>query len=342
MPRGSKSTLADVAARAGVGPATVDRVLNERGNVSPDTARRVIEAARALGLRRLLPQTHRGLLRIEVILPRPELPLIDRLLTFLRSRRQSFGRSVVLLRKILPDERPRTVAEALVATTADAVITFAQDHPDVREAIAALKARGVPVVLVLTDLPGSERLAYAGTNHIKAGRTVGHLMARIAPGPGPVVILCNHHGFQSHSERIEGFRARLAEEGGRLQVVEVVEGFDDPERSFEGLRAALARHPDVVGVYNTGAATAASGAAIRASRLPRPPAFVAQEVTPDSRRLLAEGVLSFLLDQNVEDQALYAVAVLLHHFGFEEGNHVAVPYASPVTFTLLGPESLPP
>lgn len=340
MPRRSKANLADVAARAGVGSATVDRVLNERGNVSPETARRVVEAARALGLRRVLPQSYRGLVRIEAILPRPELPLIDRLLRFLRARRQSFGRSVVLLRRVLPDDEPDTVMEALNTTTADAVITYAPDHPNVREAIAALKARGVPVVLLLSDLQGSDRLAYAGTDHVRVGRTVGHLMTRIAR-PGPVVVLSNHLGFQSHAERVRGFRERLMEDGSRLTMAEIVEGHDDPERSFHGLRAALDRHPDVVGVYNTGAATAAAGAALKASRLAQPPALIGQEVTPDSRRLLRAGVMAFLIDQNVEDQALYAVAALLHHFGFEEGTHVAFPYASPVTFTLHGPESVP-
>ena len=43
MPEGrGKAGLQDVARLAGVGVATVDRVLNERGNVSPATARRVI------------------------------------------------------------------------------------------------------------------------------------------------------------------------------------------------------------------------------------------------------------------------------------------------------------
>ena len=44
--------LKDVAERAGVGIATVDRVLNERGSVSPEITRRVIEAARELRLPR--------------------------------------------------------------------------------------------------------------------------------------------------------------------------------------------------------------------------------------------------------------------------------------------------
>ena len=50
-----RARLDDVAALAGVGIATVDRVLNERGNVAPETARKIIEAARQLGLPRTLP-----------------------------------------------------------------------------------------------------------------------------------------------------------------------------------------------------------------------------------------------------------------------------------------------
>ena len=43
--------IADVAARAGVGIATVSRVLNDRGNVAPVTRERVLEAIRTLEYR---------------------------------------------------------------------------------------------------------------------------------------------------------------------------------------------------------------------------------------------------------------------------------------------------
>jgi LacI family transcriptional regulator len=77
--RSSKVTLTDVAKRACVGPETVDRVINERGNVSEATQRRVVEAARELGLRRTLPDSYRRHVRIEVVMARPELPLISRM-----------------------------------------------------------------------------------------------------------------------------------------------------------------------------------------------------------------------------------------------------------------------
>ena len=75
----SKPTFSDIARQAGVGTATVERVLNGRGGVRPATAAKVIAAARALDYPRRLPEVHRGLLRIEVILVRPETTFFRRL-----------------------------------------------------------------------------------------------------------------------------------------------------------------------------------------------------------------------------------------------------------------------
>ena len=74
-----KAGLEQIAALAGVGVATVDRVLNERGNVSPETVRRVIEAARELKWPRMLPVPYRRGLRLDVLLTRPDTPFFQRL-----------------------------------------------------------------------------------------------------------------------------------------------------------------------------------------------------------------------------------------------------------------------
>jgi hypothetical protein len=71
--------LKDVARIAGVGTATVDRVLNERGNVSEEVRQKVIEAARSIGLRRQLPPSYKRLIRINLILARPDLPLLKQI-----------------------------------------------------------------------------------------------------------------------------------------------------------------------------------------------------------------------------------------------------------------------
>ena len=63
----NRTRFIDIAKKAGVGIATVDRVLNERGSVSERTTKIVLEAARELQINRLLPQSNRRRLYVEAI-----------------------------------------------------------------------------------------------------------------------------------------------------------------------------------------------------------------------------------------------------------------------------------
>lgn len=330
-----KTTLTDVAMRAGVGPATVDRVINERGNVSDEVRKRVLEAARALGLKRILPSAHHGTLRVNVILARPELPLIHRMGFEFRRLAQRMGHAIALHRTVLEDEAPATIVAALHRGAYDAAIVYAQDHPLIRAAIADLAAQNRPVVTMISDLPGSARLAYAGTDHQKAGRSAGYFLGLMA-GPGQVIVLCNHLGIDSHAERLRGLRDQLP---GHLTVAEVVEGGDDAVRSEARLKEALRRHPETVAIYNVGAGNRGVVAAIKADILPRP-LFIGHELTAFTHTALREGLMTLTIDQSPELQAQFALEVLLHHFGFD-GATVQPPYASPVPFVLYSPQNLP-
>lgn len=74
-----KARLEDIAKHAGVGIATVDRVLNERGGVSERTIARVLESARELGTKRILPNSNRRQLAIEAVFARNSTAYSERL-----------------------------------------------------------------------------------------------------------------------------------------------------------------------------------------------------------------------------------------------------------------------
>jgi LacI family transcriptional regulator len=136
MPEGrGKAGLLDVARLAGVGVATVDRVLNERGSVSPATARRVIEAARQLDLKRLLPRPYVRRVRIEVLLARPDAPFLARLTQGFSAVAATLDRAVILQRTTLADAEPAKVAARVRGSAADAVILYGEDHPEIAAAI---------------------------------------------------------------------------------------------------------------------------------------------------------------------------------------------------------------
>ncbi len=337
---GQRVTLDKVAARAGVGSATVDRVINERGNVSDDVRRRVLQAARELGLKRLLPLSHHRMIRVNVILARPELPLIHRMGIEFRRMAQRIDRSVVIHHTILEDELPATIAKALLLSPCDAAIVYAQDHPMIHSAVAELADRGTPVVTMISDLPGSARLAYAGTNHYRAGRSAGYFLSRMCP-PGQVIILCNHLGFQSHAQRVQGLTDQLAKFVGGFEIARVVEGGDDVMRSESRLKDTFRAYRSAVAIYNVGAANRGAAAAISADILHKRPVFIGHELTKFTHTMLRDGLMTLAIDQSPELQAQFAMDVLLNYFGFAGAIHVKPPYVSTVPIVLYGPENLP-
>jgi LacI family transcriptional regulator len=336
--------LSDVAALAGVGSATVDRVINDRGNVSEEVRRRVLAAARELGLRRILPSTHHRNVRVNVILARSERPLIARMATEFRRQSQWLDRAVAIHRTLLKYESPEAIAEAMARGGFDAVIVDAPDHPLIHATIDDLCRQGRPVVTVISDVPGTARLAYAGTDHYKAGRSAGYFLGRMTPPadtPGKVIILCHHIGFQAHSERIRGLTDHLSAEVPHLVLAEIVRGGDDPVVSEVKLKEAFRRHPETTGIYNAGAGNRGVVAAMRAGVLPKPPLFIGHELTAFTWASLRDGSMTLTIDQSPELQVQYALEVLMNHFGFDGASHAELPYISNVPFVLYGPQNLP-
>lgn len=337
-----RPTLADVARLAGVGPATVDRVINERGNVSKDLSERVVRAARELGLKRILPQSHRRTTRIEVILARPELPLIDRMHQEFGRLKATLDKSIVIHRTVLKNEDPNTLAKAMLKTTADAVVVYMREDPVAIDAIARLKARGVPVVALISDIPDSERIAYVGPDHYMSGRSAGYFITSMAQAPGPIIVLCNALTIRSHADRIRGLRDYISEQTEHFELVAIVEGLDDRPRSEAKLRTAFAERPDAVAIYNVGAANLGVAAAIRADVLDHRPIFVGHELTEHSAALLREKIMSLVIDQSPELQARLAVNQILRHFAFADPTSGDDAFdTKPVPIVLYGPENIP-
>jgi LacI family transcriptional regulator len=333
--------LADIAAMTGVGIATVDRVLNERGNVSEKTTHLVLSAAKRLNLKRILPSPHHRLLRIEALLARPHLPLISRLNQEFARLAQRIDKSVIIQRTLLKSDSPEPVAKAIEETKCDGVVMYTQAHPLIHAAIAKCRARGVAMISILSDLPDSERLAYAGMDHYAGGRTAAQFMGWTIRAPGAIIAIGDHSGFRAHAQRVEGLRDGLRQYAPHLEVTEMIAARDDSALSERLLLQSFKAHGRVAGVYSVGAATDACGRAIKAAFPESPPVYVGFELTDESRRLLLDGTMTLVIDQNPEQQARFALDVFTHHFGYTERPWMEPPYRSDIAFRLFTRESLP-
>jgi LacI family transcriptional regulator len=331
-----RATMLEVAALAKVGEATVDRVLNERGGVRLETAHAVLKAARRLGLRRVLPPSHHTGLRIEVLLNRRELPLIARMAEAFEHISRGLDHSIIVQRTLLADDKPANIAARLKATTCNAVIIYAPEDKVVVEAVNAVTAAGVAVVTVISDLPSSARLAYAGIDHYMAGETAGFFLCQMIRQPGPILVLCHNFRIQSHAERIRGLRTHLDRENTGAFIAEIVEGQDSVVLSERLLSEAIRRHPDIVGIYNAGAAHQAILKVLRDVSRRSAPIFVGHELTAETRDMLRDRSMTLVIDQNPLRQAQAAIDILLQYYGYLDAEVIPADLKG-VPFTLHGP-----
>ncbi len=137
------------------------------------------------------------------------------------------------------------LATSLEALTGEyeGVAVVALDHPAVRAAISDLVEGGAKVVTLVSDVPSSRRHHYIGIDNIAAGRTAGALVGRlVGPRSGKIAIVAGSQGLRDHAERIFGFSQVMASEFSQLDVLPVLEGRDEDERSEELLTKLLGKH----------------------------------------------------------------------------------------------------
>lgn len=314
----NKTTAAEVARAAGVGTATVDRVLNGRGGVSSEKQRLVIECARKLGLDRNLDYRPSRMLRIGVLMQEPSNPFYETLQrTFHRANELYFGQSIQITQWYYSLKQLDNAAMLLekISRSLDGLIVVLPDH-DVIAATLRRVAEKVPVITMASDLAYSGRLAYVGVDNRMAGRTAADLLGRLlGRDGGDIAIVTGLQSFIDQGQREIGFRATLAQRYPLCRVVSVLEARDQPELAGAMVARTLHAFPDIRGIYNLAAGDQEIVNAVQKGKTTDRVVIITHELTPDRRRLLKEGAIDAVIDQNPEHEAMTAVRALATHFG---------------------------
>lgn len=312
------ATLKDVARLAGVSLATVDRVLHGRNGVRAATVRRVQDAVDQLGFRphaAAAELARAGRLRFAYVMPRGSNAFMHQISASVNEVKDWLAGRRAIAEVIETDVFDPVVLAATLNGFGDrysGIAVVALDHPLVRTAIDDLVARGVHVVTLVSDAPGSRRAHYVGIDNTAAGRTAASLLGRFLGGrQGRIGIVAGSFALRDHAERLSGFMQVMAGEYPNLQVLAPEEGRDDPVSNESIARRMLAAHPDLVGIYNIGAGPEGIATALMEDARPQRVLFVTHESMPSTRRLLSQGVVDALIHQDPGHEARSAARVLL-------------------------------
>jgi LacI family transcriptional regulator len=210
-PADGPATLRDVAAAAGVHPATASRALNldTRALVNADTARRVLDAATELGYRpnpiaRGL-KTNRSY-TVGVVVPDLRNPLFPPIARGIEERLEPAGYTSLLANTDNDPMRERLSFDALRARQVDGYITASarRRHPLLEE----LAANGRPLVLVNRTTDDAGLASVVSDDRDGMRQAVAHLAAlghrRLAHLGGPNDLST---GVHRHEGFVEGMQA---------------------------------------------------------------------------------------------------------------------------------------
>src|ERR1043165_9326163 len=229
--RPMRMTLSDVAREAGVSLATVDRVINRRPGVSSRSVHAVEQSLEKLGYRPdpiAAQLARRSVQRFCFVLPSGNNTFMRLLAEQVEAARSWLGNQRAFADVIWTDVfDPAALAQTLdgIDDSYEGIAVVALDHPMVRQAIDDLDARGIEVVTLVSDAPGSRRAHFVAIDISAAGRTAATLLGRFAGGRGgPVAILAGSLSLRDHAERIYGFQQVLAADYAQLQALPVREG----------------------------------------------------------------------------------------------------------------------
>ncbi|OIS90489.1 LacI family DNA-binding transcriptional regulator [Brucella cytisi] len=310
-----RSTVSDIARTAGVSSATVDRVLNNREGVKKRTREIVLEAARNLGY---LPgsgslgnTTDR--IKLDFVLPAGTN-------TFIANLRDQIVRQAALRPEIeltihsVEGFNPDTLARALedLKGQSQGVGVIALDHPTVREAMRALAESGAHIVTIASDILHVPRVGYIGIDNRAAGRLGGYILGRfLGQHKNKIALFAGSLSYRGHEEREMGFRRVIAEEFSQLNIVELNEIEDSREKAYSETIALLKRHPDLAGIYNLGAGNQGIGQALMDSGKTDSIIFIGHELTEGTKRLLLNGTMDAVIDQNPRVEARESLTILM-------------------------------
>jgi LacI family transcriptional regulator len=313
--RARLARITDVARRAGVSTATVDRVLNRRPGVRPMTVERVMKAAAELGYvseAEAHPALEQKPMRLLFLLPAGTnrfLAGLGRLIETSQAQLASFN--VKARVDFIKSFNPELLAQHLMreARTADGIGFMALEHPAVREAVHRLADKGVPTVTLISDI-SAPRAAYVGLDNRSAGRTAGYLIARfIGPRPAKVAMIAGSLSYRAHEEREMGFLHLFQEMFPEVEVVGLREGHDDEAKNYRQTKVLLSQHPDLAGIYNIGGGSEGIVKALKEARREREVVLVGHGLTPETRALLIDGSMDAVITQNPQGTMMSCVAI---------------------------------
>ena len=145
-----------------------------------------------------------------------------------------------------------SVMEDMIAQGVDAIGVSCNDPDGCIDPINTAVEAGIEVMTWDSDAPDSERFTYLGVSNSDGGRAAADLLVRAMGEAGKVAILTGVPGAFNLEERIRGFKEVIEADYPGIEIVTIVAGDDDINKSVQVVEEAMQANPDLDGWFFVG------------------------------------------------------------------------------------------
>lgn len=312
-------TIKKIAELCGVSRGTVDRVLNDRGKVKPETEAVVRQMAEQLGYKpnpagkALAARKHRPV--VGVLLASEGNPFFEEVIRGLTKAAELYR---IYGLEVLWKSMKGYNVEAQCALIEElrgkinALIISPINDPAVAQAMDTLVAEGVFVITINNDIENCHRHAYVGSDYFNGGETACALFELLLGPKASVGIVLGSHHVLGHEQRLNGFKERM-QRLPDFKILEVVENGDDEICSYERTCLLLQQYPEMDALFLVAGGVYGACRAVLSTERRKKLTVVAFDSVPSTVEMMRRGVLQAILYQHPYRQGHQAMELVFEY-----------------------------
>jgi ribose transport system substrate-binding protein len=195
------------------------------------------------------------------------------------------------------------VVNAVVAKKPDAILVAPTDTKAMIPPLTQAKQAGIKLVFVDTTTENGAELAESeiASDNEEGGREAARTLAKLTGEKGSVLVINVKPGISTTDARAKGFEEELKNHPN-MKSIGVEYSNDKPEVAAAKATAALAAHPDLVGIFGTNLFSAEGAATgLRSAGASQKVKIVGFDAGPKQVEDLEQGIVQALIAQKPAD-----------------------------------------
>ena len=323
-------TIKDIAKEANVSAGTVDRVLHNRGGVSPKTETKI---------KRILKQKNFKINMIASSLAMKKhhnlatmIPLYDQQNLFWKSPYSGIQKAsqeanaygienhIFVFDQFDPKSYLNTFNK-LIKTEPDAVVMVPIFIKETNEIIKILDEKKIPYLFLNADIKGFNNLCYIGQKSFDAGVLSGklsHLCARNGDEFLIVLTRKNIHDYEANNERVKGFKNYFEENFSDAKIHQLqFDQSDGFKKVSNTINDFLTEHPRIKVIMVPSSRVSNICRAIGDDKVSGLN-LIGFDTTPQNVDALKKGIVAFLISQKSFNQGYKSITTMANYLVHKE------------------------